>query len=253
MSKINQLADIILQDRDRSAYKDHLFFVEGLPEPVRLIDMVREILRRLQLTTAPDGSETKVDAGANVTVTGSGTAADPYVISSVGGGGDPVDGSETKVNAGANVTVTGSGTAADPYVISSVGEGGGSFSRDSLAIGSFSAQSDRLGGSPTVLTNPAPGEYTLTVQAGAHIGPTTAFGDNTTLNASQEMLLRVNNVANAQSRRFLVQLYDANNGALVNQQLTGTVHTQSVAGNVTTITIPGLNGFGGTGFFIEIR
>jgi hypothetical protein len=35
--------------------------------------------------TAPDGSETKVTAGTNVTVTGSGTSANPYVINATGG------------------------------------------------------------------------------------------------------------------------------------------------------------------------
>lgn len=34
-----------------------------------------------------DGSETKISAGSNVTITGSGTTASPYVINSTGGGG----------------------------------------------------------------------------------------------------------------------------------------------------------------------
>lgn len=61
----------------------------------------------------PDGAETKVTAGTNATVTGTGTTADPYVIS----GPATPDGSETKVTAGTNVTVTGTGTTADPYVV----------------------------------------------------------------------------------------------------------------------------------------
>lgn len=41
----------------------------------------------IRLTTGtPDGSETKVAAGANVTVTGTGTLASPYVISTSSGG-----------------------------------------------------------------------------------------------------------------------------------------------------------------------
>ena len=67
------------------------------------------------------------------------------------------------------------------------------------------------------------------------------------------MILRIDNSANSINRRFILQLYDANNNALVDQQLTATVHTQSVAGNITTLTIPGLNGFGATGYIIEIR
>lgn len=61
----------------------------------------------------PDGSETKVTAGTNVTVTGNGTVATPYTINAI------VDGSETKINSGTNVTITGSGTNATPYVVNS--------------------------------------------------------------------------------------------------------------------------------------
>lgn len=60
----------------------------------------------------PDGSETKIVAGANGVVTGTGTILNPYVISS--------DGGETKVNSGTNTTVTGNGTTATPYVVNSV-------------------------------------------------------------------------------------------------------------------------------------
>jgi hypothetical protein len=55
---------------------------------------------------------TVVQAGTNVTVTGAGTTASPYVVSSAGGGGV-----STVVTAGPNVTVTGAGTLADPYVV----------------------------------------------------------------------------------------------------------------------------------------
>jgi hypothetical protein len=63
----------------------------------------------------PDGSETKVTGGANVTITGAGTVASPYVVAAVAGA--TPDGSETKVVAGANTTVTGAGTTASPYVV----------------------------------------------------------------------------------------------------------------------------------------
>jgi hypothetical protein len=65
--------------------------------------------------TAGDGSETKVTAGTNVTVTGIGTSASPYIVGAVSG-----DGSETKVTAGTNVTVTGIGTSASPYIVGAV-------------------------------------------------------------------------------------------------------------------------------------
>ena len=71
--------------------------------------------------TQADGSETKINAGTDISVTGSGTTGSPYVISSTV---TPADGSETKINAGTNVTITGSGTTGSPYVINSTGGSG---------------------------------------------------------------------------------------------------------------------------------
>lgn len=59
----------------------------------------------------PDGSETKVTAGTNVVVTGTGTIASPYVVST-----PTLDGSETKLASGLTTNVTGSGTVLAPYV-----------------------------------------------------------------------------------------------------------------------------------------
>lgn len=64
-----------------------------------------------------DGSETKINNGTNVTITGTGTVANPYIINS---SGSSVDGSETKINpTGTNITVTGTGTTVNPYIINS--------------------------------------------------------------------------------------------------------------------------------------
>lgn len=56
---------------------------------------------------------TQIDAGTNVTVTGNGTTATPYVINAAGGG------AATVITAGPGVDVTGTGTGADPFVIAS--------------------------------------------------------------------------------------------------------------------------------------
>ena len=102
---------------------------------------------------ALDGSETKLIAGTNTTVTGTGATATPYVVSvptatdALAGAVElatvaeaaigtstttavtpaglaaaiaaipALDGSETKLTAGTNTTVTGSGTTAAPYVV----------------------------------------------------------------------------------------------------------------------------------------
>ena len=76
-----------------------------------------------------DGSETKISAGNNMTVTGSGTLSDPYIVTNGSGGSS--DSSGTNISVGNNLTLTGSGTKDDPYIINerthTVGEsyGGG--------------------------------------------------------------------------------------------------------------------------------
>lgn len=125
--------------------------------------------------------------------------------------------------------------------------------QDSLVDGNVTAWIERTGGSVSTLDNPAAGQYDITLNGGADLEHVSVFGNNTTLNGSNEMIITVDNGTNARSRRVMVQLYDANNNSLVDQQATGTVHTAVVSGAVTTITIPGLNGFGATGFYVEIR
>lgn len=62
---------------------------------------------------APTGSETKINAGTNVTISGTGTIASPYIISSTASGS-----SEIYFDNGLNTTVSGIGTLSDPYIIS---------------------------------------------------------------------------------------------------------------------------------------
>lgn len=59
----------------------------------------------IQVSTEVDGSETEITAGSNVSVTGAGTTANPYVISASGGGG----GATITYNAGSGALVTASG------------------------------------------------------------------------------------------------------------------------------------------------
>lgn len=162
------------------------------------------------------------------------------------------------ITAGANITLTGAGTRADPLVITaSTSPGGGSsseFARDSLAASPFWATVIRSGGDTTaLLTNPAAGRYHIDIPENGSFVSATVFGNNTTLNGSNELEIELDNTANGYRQRLMVQVYDANNGGLVNQFITGTNHTQTVAGFVTTIKLPGMNGFGATGYIIEIR
>ena len=95
----------------------------AVPGTTRVLgdDMQYHLLPIQATAAAPDGSETKVTAGTNVTVTGTGTTASPYVVNAAAAA--VADGSETKVTAGTNVTVTGSGTTAAPYVVNAAAAG----------------------------------------------------------------------------------------------------------------------------------
>lgn len=64
--------------------------------------------------TPPDGSETKLQAGTNTTVSGNGTVAIPYAVNVTF---PTIDGSETKITNGLNTVVNGNGTNGTPYYI----------------------------------------------------------------------------------------------------------------------------------------
>ena len=69
------------------------------------------------IPTVVTGSETKLSPGQSITITGKGTINTPYVINSIPA---IVTGSETKVTQGQNVTITGNGTPETPYIINAV-------------------------------------------------------------------------------------------------------------------------------------
>lgn len=153
--------------------------------------------------------------------------------------------------AGSNVAISQNATT---ITIAASGGGGGgtALAYDNFTSGNFTANVTRFGALPPVFNSPAAGEFNFTFPSNVDFSRMSIFGNNTTLNASQEMIIRLDNSANSRNRRIMLQLFDANNGAVVDQQLTATVHVVTVAGNITTITVPGLNGFGAAGFYIEI-
>ena len=68
----------------------------------------------LTVTADVDGTETKIQQGTGIFVSGSGSIANPYIITNEL---TEIDGSETKINQGSNITIAGTGTINDPYVI----------------------------------------------------------------------------------------------------------------------------------------
>ena len=67
------------------------------------------------IPSTPDGSETKLNSGNNISITGSGTISNPYIINSISNAGS------VYINPGDNVEIIGNGTVENPYVINSIG------------------------------------------------------------------------------------------------------------------------------------
>ena len=130
--------------------------------------------------------------------------------------------------------------------------GGGGPVYDDLTSGNFISSVSRLAGSTTGLATPSSGVYTFTIQAGGHVLEIDIDGDSSVLDTAT-LTLNIDNSANSRNRYFNVQLLDKINGGLVDQQATGTNHTQTFAGNITTIIFPGMNGFSPSGFTVMLR
>jgi hypothetical protein len=124
--------------------------------------------------------------------------------------------------------------------------------RTVLEQGDFTVTADQLGGEAAT-TGGGSGEYTITFGATAYPLGLTLEGSNVTLNASLELVLTIVWTSAVTPRRWSVQVYDAQNGALADQHGLGIVHTQTATGATTVITIPGLAAFGAAGFIIELR
>ena len=67
------------------------------------------------IPSTPDGSETKLNSGSNITITGSGTILNPYIINASN------ESSVSYINAGDNIEITGNGAIDNPYIINSTG------------------------------------------------------------------------------------------------------------------------------------
>lgn len=161
--------------------------------------------------------------------------------------------SQAEAEAGTATTVRRWTAQRVAQAIAALGGGGSSAAEDALTSGTVTARVYRNGGTATTVSSPASGEYDLSIKSGSAFRGADVFGNNTTLNGSNEFVLRVDNSANSADRRVLIQVYDRNTGALIDQQATSTNHNATIAGNITTITFPGMNLFGATGFDIIVR
>jgi len=218
------------------------------------------------LLTKLNGIETAATAdqvAAEVPVTDTGgyfTATDVEgVLQEIGAGG----GAGTDDQTAAEVPITDAGgyfTGSDVEAALQelgAGGGGGGVTRSvdtPAAIGSTSVKVVRLGGSAVSFGGSGAAGFTLDIPASTEVTQLDVTATNDTgVNASGEIVLAVDNSLNSYDRFFVYEIYDLSNDQKVDQHLTGNVLQQVVAGNVTTLTIPNIQGNYPNGFRLILR
>ena len=190
--------------------------------------------------TPANGSETKINAGTNTTVTGLGTIASPYVINST----DTVaNGSETKINEGDNINITGNGTQLTPYIINA----------DLTDLGIVKTVNNEVI-SPTqslsIINNEPTGKVLVTKEYVQSIIPNTPDGSETKINSGSNIV--VTGTGTTLDPYTISSSIDINttyinqgdnieitgNGAIDNPYIINSTGVQSVTGNIVDNTDP---------------
>jgi hypothetical protein len=176
------------------------------------------------------------------------------------GAGTGLDGGKSGVNLQLKSLVAGTGislssTATEVTITATGGGGGVTRSVDTpAAIGVTSIKAVRLGGTAVTFGGSAATGFTLDIPADTEITQLDVTATNDTgTNASGELVLAVDNSANSYDRLFMYEIYDLTNDQKVDQHLTGLVMTQAVAANVTTLTIPNVQGGFPNGYRLILR
>jgi len=105
------------------------------------------------------------------------------------------------------------------------------------------------GSSAPTLATAGTGTYTITAPAGTHVSWVNAKATTATLTGSNEFIFKFDNSANTFTRRLSVE-YNSNSGSLIDPFTFGMNYTQTVAADVTTITVPNGNALGSSGFWL---
>ena len=187
--------------------------------------------------TPPDGSETKLVQGSNITITGIGTIVNPYTISS------NYEISETYINEGNNINITGSGIISDPYIINS--------NLDDLGIvKTIGNEVISPGQSLSIINNESTGKVLTTREYVQSIIPNTPDGSETKLNPGNNITITgsgtisnpyIINASNESSASYINagdNIEITGNGNISNPYIINSIGVQSVTGNIVNITDP---------------
>lgn len=184
-----------------------------------------------------DGSETKLIAGPNITISGIGTIVNPYNISSTS------EISETYINEGNNINITGTGIISDPYVINS--------NLDDLGIiKTIGNEVISPGQSLSIINNEVTGKVLVTKEYVQSIIPSTPDGSETKLNQGNNITITGAGTAlspyviNSFNENNLIYINGVNNinisgnGSISTPYIIDSTGIQSVTGNIVNITDP---------------
>ena len=187
--------------------------------------------------TPPDGSETKLIKGANITITGTGTTLDPYKISA------DSQTSQTYINEGNNINITGNGTQLTPYIINA----------DLTDLGIIKTVNNEVI-SPTqslsIINNEITGKVLTTKEYVQSVIPATADGSETKLNPGDNITITgsgtisnpyIINASNESSVSYINagdNIEITGNGAIDNPYIINSTGVQSVTGNIVNATDP---------------
>lgn len=113
---IDGLTSIVTRSNAFTILKNGLATLPSVTNALIAAGSVKSVITKEYLTSVIaliDGSETKVTAGTNVTVTGTGTSGNPYIINSTA---SPT----TTIANGTTTIVTGDGSGGNPYKVETV-------------------------------------------------------------------------------------------------------------------------------------
>ena len=185
----------------------------------------------------PDGSETKLTEGSNITITGAGTIPDPYVISSTS------EISETYIEEGDNITITGTGAELDPYIINSIPE-------DLGIVKTINNEVIAPDQTLSIINNESTGKVLTTKEYVQSIIPNTPDGSETKINSGNNIVVTGNgtildpytiNSSVENSTTYINQgdnIIITGNGAIDNPYIINANGVQSVTGNIVNNTDP---------------
>lgn len=185
----------------------------------------------------PDGSETKLISGTNVTITGTGTTLNPYNIFST------FEMSTTYIEGGSNVAITGTGILLDPYIVNS--------NLDNLGIvktvgNEVTAPEQSL----SIINNESTGKVLVTKEYVQSVIPSTPDGSETKLTQGTNVIIIG---AGTTANPYIINSNSENSITYINAgdnvSITGTglidapyiingLGVQSVTGNIVNITDP---------------